>query len=195
MKDGKTRAACYVRTSTDREEQEGSFQLQKDYFINMIKDDPELELVDCYGDYGKSGVSAAHRPEFQRMIRDCEEHKIDVIYTKSVSRFARNISDLVETIQHLRELGVSIYFEKESLNTRERSSELFLHILGIIAQEESRSFGANVRLGLAVRMATGHPVGKTPYGFRRVDKEANWVIEEEQAKRIRLAFRMAASGS
>ncbi len=195
MKDGKTRAACYVRTSTDREEQEGSFQLQKDYFINMIKDDPELELVDCYGDYGKSGVSAAHRPEFQRMIRDCEEHKIDVIYTKSVSRFARNISDLVETIQHLRELGVSIFFEKESLNTMERSSELFLHILGIIAQEESRSFGSNVRLGLAVRMATGHPVGKTPYGFRRVDKDANWVIEENEAKRMRLAFRMAASGS
>ena len=105
MRDKKTRAACYVRTSTDREEQEGSFQLQKDYFISMINEDPELEFVDCYGDYGKSGTSAEHRPEFQRMIRDCEAHKIDIIYTKSVSRFARNISDLVETIQHLRELA------------------------------------------------------------------------------------------
>ena len=195
MEDRKMRAACYVRTSTDREEQEGSFQLQKEYFINMIKEDPDLEFVDCYGDFGKSGRSMEHRPEFQRMLRDCEAGKIDVIYTKSVSRFARSIADLVEVVQKLRELGVFVYFESQELNTAERQTELLLHILGIVAQEESRSFGENVRLGLEMRMATGHPVGQTAYGYRRVDKDANWAIVEEQAERVRLAFRKAAEGA
>ena len=135
----KTKAACYVRTSTDREEQEGSFVLQKEYFINMIKEDPELEFVGCYGDYGKSGRFAEKRPEFQKMIRDCEAGKIEVIYTKSVSRFARNIADLVEVVQKLRSLGVCVYFERECLNTMDRSTELLLHILGIIAQEPNRT--------------------------------------------------------
>lgn len=188
----KTKAACYVRTSTDREEQEGSFILQKEYFINMIKEDPELEFVGCYGDYGKSGRFAEKRPEFQKMIRDCEAGKIEVIYTKSVSRFARNIADLVEVVQKLRSLGVCVYFERECLNTMDRSTELLLHILGIIAQEESRSYGENVRLGFELRHATGHPTGQPPYGYRRLNKDADWGIMEEEAKRIRLAFRMAA---
>ena len=131
---GKIRTACYVRTSTEREEQEGSFALQKEYFTNMIKNDPELEFVGCYGDFGKSGRSVEKRPEFQRMIKDCEEGKIEVIYTKSVSRFARNIADLAETVQHLRQLGVGVYFEREGLNTMERGTELLMNILGIIAQ-------------------------------------------------------------
>ena len=76
---GKIRTACYVRTSTEREEQEGSFALQKEYFANMIKNDPELEFVGCYGDFGKSGRSVEKRPEFQRMIKDCEEGKSEVI--------------------------------------------------------------------------------------------------------------------
>ena len=188
----RTKAACYVRTSTDREEQEGSFALQKEYFINMINSDPNLELVDCYGDYGKSGRSAEARPEFQRMIKDCEDGKIEVIYTKSVSRFARNIADLVEVVQKLRGLGICVFFERESLNTMDRSTELLLHILGIIAQEESRSFGENVRLGVELRHSTGHPTGKPPYGYRRLNKEAEWGIVEEEAKRVRLAFRLAA---
>lgn len=187
------KAACYVRTSTDREEQEGSFALQKEYFTKMIKDDPELEFVGCYGDYGKSGRSTQKRPEFMRMIKDCEDGKIEVIYTKSVSRFARNIADLVETVQHLRKLGVCVYFERERLNTMERNTELLLNILGIIAQEESRSFGENVRLGFDARNASGHPVGTTPYGYRRINKDGDWAIVEDEAKRIRILFRMAAS--
>ena len=162
---GKIRTACYVRTSTEREEQEGSFALQKEYFTNMIKNDPELEFVGCYGDFGKSGRSVEKRPEFQRMIKDCEEGKIEVIYTKSVSRFARNIADLAETVQHLRQLGVGVYFEREGLNTMERGTELLMNILGIIAQEESRSFGENVRIGVDIRNSSGHPTGNPPPGF------------------------------
>lgn len=191
----KLRVAAYARTSTDQEKQEGSFQLQKQYFKDMIEADPNLELVDIYGDFGKSGRMAENRPDFQRMIRDCEAGKIDVIYTKSVSRFARNVTDMVETIRHLRDLGVTLYFEKEGLNTSDIQAELLLNILGIVAQEESRSFGENVRLGLELRVSTGHPVGMPSYGYRRIDKEANWDIVGEEAKRVRLAFRMAGEGN
>lgn len=190
----KIRAACYVRTSTDLEEQEGSFKLQCDYFTKLILSNPRLEFVDCYGDLGCSGRDTRGRPEFTRMMQDCEEHKINVIYTKSVSRFARSITDLAETVAHLRELGVYVYFERENINTRHRGSELLLNVIGIIAQEESRSFGENVRLGLQDRMSTGHPVGKVPYGYRRINRNADWSICEEEASRIRLAFRLAAEG-
>ena len=101
---------------------------------------------------------------------------------------------MVETITHLRKIGVTIFFEDQGLNTMDRSSDLVMYILGIIAEEESRSIGENVRMGLAARCASGHPVGKVAYGYRRIDKEAHWAICEEEAKRIRLAFRMAAAG-
>jgi DNA invertase Pin-like site-specific DNA recombinase len=190
----KTNTCSYIRTSTDREEQEGSFETQKAYFEDLITSDPELEYVGCYGDFGKSGRFADKRPEFQRMLKDCEEGKIQLIYTKSVSRFARSVADFVETVTLLRGLGVLVYFDEENLNTEYRNMELLLHILAIMAAEESRSFGENVRLGLELRASTGHPIGRVAYGYRRVDRDANWAIEEEEAKRVRLAFRMAGAG-
>ena len=135
------------------------------------------------------------RPGFQQMIRDAEEHKFDVIYTKSVSRFSRNVSDFCETVNHLRELGIYVFFEREGLNTADRSTELFVNILSAVAQEELRSIRDNVRLGLEARAATGHPVGKVPYGYVRIDRDANWGILEEEAKRVQLMFRMAAAGN
>lgn len=190
----KMKTCSYVRTSTDREEQEGSFEIQKAYFEDLITSDPELEYVGCYGDFGKSGQYADKRPEFQRMLKDCEEGKIQAIYTKSVSRFARSIADLVDTLNRLRSLGIFVYFEDQNLNSNDRQMELLLNILGVMAQEEARSLGENVRLGLMLRSSTGHPVGRVAYGYRRIDKDANWAIEEEEAKRIRLMFRMAGKG-
>ena len=190
----KVKTCSYIRTSTDREQQEGSYELQKEYFEKLITADDNLEYVGCYGDFGKSGRFADKRPEFQRMLKDCEDGKIQLIYTKSVSRFARSVADFVETVTKLRSLGVMIYFDEQKLNTTDRHMELLLHILAIVAQEESRSFGENVRLALETRAANGHPVGSVPYGYRRIDKDANWAIEEEEAKRIRLMFRMAGKG-
>ena len=169
----KMRAAGYARVSTEEEIQEGSYDLQVQYFRDMIMEDPNLELVGVYGDFGISGREAEKRPGLQQMLKDCDDGKIDVIYTKSVSRFARNIADMVEIVTHLRKIGVAIYFEEQGLNTMDRS---------------------NVRLGLQVRCATGHPVGRVAYGYRRINKDADWAIEEEEAKRIRLMFRMAAAG-
>ena len=190
----KIKTASYIRTSTDKEEQEGSYEIQKKYFKDMITSDLELEYVGCYGDFGKSGKYADKRLEFQRMIRDCEDGKIEAIYTKSVSRFARSIADLVDTVTKLRSLGIYVYFEEERINSNDRHMELLLHILGVMAQEEARSLGENVRLGLQLRTSTGHPVGRVPYGYRRIDKDANWRIDEKEAKRIRLMFRMAGKG-
>ena len=190
----KIRTCSYVRTSTDREAQEGSFETQKKYFEDLITSDTELEYVGCYGDFGESGRFADSRPEFQRMLKDCKDGKIQAIYTKSVSRFARSVADLVDTVTMLRSLGIFVYFEEEKINSNDRHMELLLHILAVMAQEEARSLGENVRLGLQLRAATGHPVGRVPYGFRRIDKDANWRIEEEEAKRIRLMFRMAGRG-
>jgi len=190
----KMRAAGYARVSTETELQEGSYELQVQYFRDMIMEDPNLEFVEVYGDKGISGRDAEKRPGFLQMIQDCDDGKIDVIYTKSVSRFARSISDMVETVMHLRKIGVAVFFEEQGLNTMDRSSDLMVNILGIIAEEESRSIGENVRMGLEARCATGHPVGRVAYGYRRIDKDANWAICEEEAKRIRLAFRMAAAG-
>ena len=170
----KMRAAGYARVSTEEEIQEGSYDLQVQYFRDMIMEDPNLELVGVYGDFGISGREAEKRPGLQQMLKDCDDGKIDVIYTKSVSRFARNIADMVEIVTHLRKIGIAIYFEEQGLNTMDRSSDLLVNILGIIAEEESRSIGENVRLGLQVRCATGHPVGRVAYGYRRINKNADW---------------------
>jgi site-specific DNA recombinase len=190
----KMRAAGYARVSTDTELQDGSYETQVQYFRDMIMEDPNLEFVDVYGDKGISGRDAERRPGFLQMIQDCKDGKIDVIYTKSVSRFARSLADLVEVVTDLRKIGVTIYFEEQGLNTMERQTDLYMNILGAIAEEESRSIGENVRMGLEARVLTGHPVGRVAYGYRRIDKDANWAICEEEAKRIRLAFRMAAAG-
>ena len=191
----KQRAACYVRCSCETDIMEGSYETQEAYFRQMIEEDPNLTLVECYGDFGKSGGEALTRPGFQQMIRDAEEHKFDVLYTKSVSRFSRNVSDFCETVNRFRELGITIFFEREGLNTADRSTELFMNILSAVAQEELRSIRENIRLSLEARAATGHPVGKVPYGYIRIDKDANWGILEEEAKRVRLMFRMAAAGN
>ena len=195
MSKNKMRAACYVRCSCESDIMEGSYETQEAYFRQMIEDDPNLTLAECYGDFGKSGGEALTRPGFQQMIRDAEEHKFDVIYTKSVSRFSRNVSDFCETVNHLRELGISVYFEREGLNTADRSTELFTNILSAVAQEELRSIRENVRLAMEAKAATGHPVGSVPYGYIRIDKDAHWGILEEEARRVRLMFRMAAAGN
>lgn len=191
----KLRAACYVRCSCETDIMEGSYETQEAYFRQMIEEDQNLILVECYGDFGKSGGEALTRPGFQQMIADAEEHKFDVLYTKSVSRFSRNVSDFCETVNRFRELGITVFFEREGLNTADRSTELFMNILSAVAQEELRSIRENIRLSLEARAATGHPVGKVPYGYVRTDKDANWGIMEEEAKRVRLMYRMAAAGN
>lgn len=187
------RAAAYCRVSTGMECQEGSYEIQKSYFTELLSSSPDEELVKVYADEG-SGRSTQGRPEFRQMIQDCMDGKIDIIYTKSISRFSRNMLDCVTVVRQLKELGIPVIFEKEGINTMDGQSELFFHILAIIAEEESKSIGENVRAGIAYLHDQGIPTGRVTYGFRRVNKQGEWRIEESEARRVRYAFDQAAKG-
>ena len=113
--------------------QEGSYEIQKNYYANLLANSSDAELVRVYADEG-SGRTTQGRPKFQQMIRDCEAGKIDIIYTKSISRFSRNMLDCVTVVRRLKEMGISVIFERECINTMDRRSELFFHILAIIAE-------------------------------------------------------------
>lgn len=192
---GKIRAAAYCRVSTDQELQDLSFESQCSYYRQLIESDPAIELVDIYGDHGKSGTHIDGRPEFQRMIKDCRVGKIDLIYTKSVSRMARNLSDLLDTLRELKALHVAVVFEKEGLDTRSAASELMLGILGTIAQEESRSLATNLHWGREERLKKGQPYGAVSYGYRDSGKNHTWVTIPNEAAQVRLAFRLASEGT
>ena len=192
---GKIRAAAYCRVSTDQELQDLSFESQCNYYRQLIESDPAMELVGIYGDHGKSGMHIDGRPEFQRMIEDCKAGKIDLIYSKSVSRFARNLSDLLKTLRELKDMNVSVVFEKEGLDTRSAASELMLGILGTIAQEESHSLATNMHWGREERLKKGQPYGAVSYGYRDRGKEHTWVTVPTEAAQVRLAFRLASEGT
>ena len=188
------RVAAYCRVSTVAELQDSSFETQREAYIQLIDSREDLVLVDVYGDHGKSGTTIKHRTEFQRMLRDCEAGKIDIIMTKSISRFARNLRDCLTTIDRLKELGIAVIFEKEGINTMDNKSDLLLNVLAVIAEEESASIGQNIRWAHERRNAAGDPFHKPPYGYGR-DKKANrWYIRENEAKRVRFAFQSAAKG-
>ena len=189
------RVAVYCRVSTLYEVQDSSFETQRDAYIQMIGSRNDLVLAGVYGDHGKSGTSIKRRSEFQRMLRDCEDGKIDIVMTKSISRFARNLRDCLTTIDHLKQLGIPVLFEKEGIDTMDARSELLLNVLAVIAEEESLSIGQNMRWAYERRNAAGDPFHKAPYGYRR-DKKANrWYIHESEARRVRFAFQSAGRGA
>lgn len=187
------RAAAYCRVSTSMECQEGSYEIQKNYYANLLANSSDAELVRVYADEG-SGRTTQGRPKFQQMIRDCEAGKIDIIYTKSISRFSRNMLDCVTVVRRLKEMGISVIFERECINTMDRRSELFFHILAIIAEEESMSIGKNLKMGISGLHDKGIPTGRVTYGYRRVNNTGTWRIEESEARRVRYAFNQAAKG-
>lgn len=127
------RVAAYCRVSTDDEEQLTSYEAQQSYYTNKIMTNPDWTMAGLFADEGITGTSARKRPEFLRMIRQCKQKKIDVILTKSISRFARNTVDCLNYIRVLRELGIAVIFEKENINTLEMDSEMLITILGAFA--------------------------------------------------------------
>ncbi len=139
----KMRVAAYCRVSTDSDEQLESLQAQKSHYENYIKANSEWEYVGIYYDEGISGTKKENRQGLQRMMSDCENKKIDLIVTKSISRFARNTTDCLEMVRRLIELGVFIYFEKENINTKSMESELMLSVLSSLAESESISISEN----------------------------------------------------
>lgn len=190
------RVAAYARVSTDREEQETSLTAQTDYYRKKIQEHPGWRFVEIYVDHGISGLSTNRREGFNRMVEDCLAGRIDLVLTKSISRFARNTVDTVTTIRKLKEKGVSVYFEKENIFSMDAKGEFLLTLMFGLAQEESRSISENVTWGQRKRMADGK-VSLSYSRFLGYDKgpeKYTMVVNEEQAVIVRRIFYMFLQG-
>ncbi len=192
----KRRVAAYARVSTDQEEQLTSYEAQVDYYTNYIKSRSDWEFVDVYTDEGISGTSTKRREGFNKMVENAMAGKIDLIITKSVSRFARNTVDSLTTIRKLKDIGCECYFEKENIWTFDGKGELLLTIMSSLAQEESRSISENVKWGHRKRFADGKvTVAFNNFlGYKR-GEDGNLVIDEEQAVIVRRIYKEFLSGS
>ena len=183
----KLRVAAYCRVSTDSDEQETSFNTQVEVYEKRILGNPNWEYAGVYADEGLSGTSAAKRVEFQRMMEDCREGKIDRILTKSISRFAQNTLDCIEYVRELKQLNVTILFEKEHIDTAGAYSEMILTVLAAFAQEESRSLSENIKWGVRKRFQDGTDRWVSIYGYTKEGDET-YVIVEDEAAVIRKIF-------
>ena len=191
----KKRVAAYARVSTEQDKQLHSLQVQRDYYENYIKSNPDWELVNIYYDEGITGTSLKRRKGFNQMITDALDGKIDVILVKSVSRFARNTIDALVNIRKLKDKGVEVFFEKENIYTFGTGGELLLTIMSSIAQEESRSISENVTWGKRKAFQDGKVA--LPYKcFLGYKKGENGLpeIEPEGAKIVRRIYRMFIEG-
>lgn len=188
--------AGYARVSTDHEDQTTSYEAQVDYYTNYIKSRDDWEFAGLYSDEGISATNTKHRDGFNQMIFDAMAGKIDLIITKSVSRFARNTVDSLSTIRKLKEHNIECYFEKENIWTFDSKGELLLTIMSSLAQEESRSISENVTWGQRKRMADG----KVSFAYSRfmgLDKDRETgkiVVNPEQAEVVKLIFRLFLEG-
>ena len=177
----KRRTAGYARVSTDSDEQFTSYEAQVDYYTEYIKSRSDWKFVDVYTDEGISGTNTKNREGFRNMIADALDGKIDLIVTKSVSRFARNTVDSLTTVRQLKEKGIEIYFEKENIWTLDSKGELLITIMSSLAQEESRSISENVVWGQRKRFADGKVT--VPFGrFLGYDRgeDGNLVLNEKK---------------
>ena len=191
----KRRVAGYARVSTDHEDQTTSYEAQVDYYTNYIKSRDDWEFVAIYTDEGISATNTKKREGFKAMIADALTGKIDLIVTKSVSRFARNTVDSLTTVRKLKDEGIEIYFEKENIWTLDSKGELLITIMSSLAQEESRSISENVTWGQRKRFADG----KVSFAYSRVlglDKgpDGTIVVNPEQAETVRLIFSLFLGG-
>ena len=189
----KKRVAAYVRVSMESERLQHSLSAQVSYYNDKIQKNPEWLFAGIYADNGISGTGTEKRGEFNRMISDCEEGRIDIVLTKSISRFARNTVDLLETVRHLKEIGVEVWFERENIHSMDGDGELMLSILASFAQEESRSISENVKWGTRKRFEKGIPNGKfRVYGYEWRGEEL--AIVPEEAEVVRRIFRNFLDG-
>ena len=190
------KVAAYARVSRGTERLMHSVSAQVSYYSTLIQKNPEWEYAGVYADMGISGTDTSRRGEFLRMLADCEEGKIDIILTKSISRFARNTVDLLETVRHLKNLGIEVRFEKEHIHSLSEDGELMLTLLASFAQEESRSISENVKWGVRKRFQSGEigAANKHILGDRYDEDEKKYVIIPEEAEAVRWMFKMYIDG-
>ena len=187
------RVAAYCRVSTDSDDQLNSFAAQQTYYNDYIRKHDSWQLAEIYADEGITGTSAAKRDDFQRMLSDCRKGRIDKVLVKSISRFARNTKECLESIRELKALGISVFFEEHNIDTGMVTSEMLTAILASCAQAESESISKNMRWSYQRRMESGNFITcKAPFGYRLVDQQL--VIDENEAETVRLIFHLFLSG-
>ncbi|AEY67685.1 recombinase family protein [Clostridium sp. BNL1100] len=191
----KLRVAAYCRVSTETEEQNSSYEVQVAHYTEFIKKNTEWEFAGIFADDGISGTNTKKREEFNRMIDECMEGKIDLVISKSISRFARNTLDCLKYIRQLKEKNISVFFEKENINTMDAKGEVLLTIMASLAQQESQSLSQNVKLGLQYR----YQQGKVQVNHKRFmgytkDEDGNLIIVPGEAKIIKRIYREYLEG-
>lgn len=187
--------AAYCRVSTDREEQDSSIELQELRYRQMIEENPNWENAGVFSERA-TGLNLQERSAFQAMIRQCREEKINLILTKSISRFGRNTLDILRVLQELRELNVDVFFEKEDLWLHERDLQIVLTAYCAFAQAESEDMSRNIRWGIkrSFQSGTSGYADFVCFGYKRGD-EGRLAIDEPDAKIVRRIFEMRADGS
>lgn len=188
------RVCAYCRVSTDSREQQNSFSAQVQYYTELIEKRDDWQYAGIYADEARSGTKIQKRDEFLQMITDCESGKVDMIITKSVTRFARNTVDGIETIRKLKALGIAVYFEKEHINTLSEKSEQMLTILSSLAQGESESTSTNNKWAAIKRFQDGtFIIGSPAYGYTN-DENGELIVDEKEAMVICRIFKEYLNG-
>ena len=189
----KLRVAAYARVSSSSEDQLNSYRVQNQYYSELISSNPDWEMVDIYADEGITGTSVEKREDFQRMMQDCRKGKIDRILVKSISRFARNTKDCLVAVRELKELGVSVQFEEQGIDTSRVSSEMVTAIMASLAQKGSESISSNVRWGVQKRMLDGTFISSSvPYGYELFHGQLR--ILPSEAQFVKWIFQAYLSG-
>lgn len=190
------RVAAYCRVSTDSEDQLNSYKSQVQHYTDLIKSKPEWDLAGIYADEAITGTQVTKREDFQRLINDCMNGDVDMIITKSISRFARNTLDTLKYVRMLKEKGIAVFFEEENINTLTMDGELLLVILSSVAQQEVENISANVKKGLKMKMQRGELVGfQGCLGYDYHPEDKSITINEEEAEIVRYIFRRYIEGA
>ena len=189
------RVAVYARVSTDDPRQTSSYELQKNYYEDVVRNKPNWILVEIYADEGISGTSLQHRDAFIRMIDDCKAGKIDLIVTKSVSRFARNVLDCIGYVRQLKAMNppIGVFFETENIYTLNPNSEMSLSFISTLAQEESHTKSEIMNASIEMRFKRGIFLTPPLLGYDQ-DEDGNLVVNEDEARTVRLIFFMYLYG-
>lgn len=190
------RVGAYCRVSTDSEDQLSSYKSQVEYYTDTIKKNKEWVLVDIYADEAITGTQITKRTDFQRLMNDCMAGNIDMVITKSISRFARNTLDTLKYVRMLKEKDIAVYFEDEKINTLTMDGELLLVVLSSVAQQEVENISANVKKGLKMKMQRGELVGfQGCLGYDYHPEDKSITVNEEEAKVVRYIFERYIQGA
>lgn len=192
----KLRVAAYCRVSTDSDEQATSYDAQVEHYSNFIQKNEEWEFAGIFADDGISGTNTKKREEFNRMIEECMTGSIDMIITKSISRFARNTLDCLRYIRQLKEKNIPVFFEKENINTMDSKGEVLLTIMASLAQQESESLSKNVKMGMQFRFQKGEvQVNHNRFMGYTKDEDGHLIIEPAEAEIVKRIYREYLQGA